>query len=122
MHEALAQYIHAANTWDFDQVQKCLHDEAVFYFTDKTCIGMAEIRKYFEHGWATVKEEKYWPTDITYLHEDANNLLCTYQFNYSGYTDGILVEGFGRATNMFARNTSTGKWWLLHEHLSYMPD
>ena len=122
MHEALAQYIQAVNTWDFDQVSNCLHQNAVFYFSNKTCTGTEQIRAYFENSWATIKDERYWPTDITYLHEDANTLLCIYQFNYSGYIkDGTFVEGFGRATNMFAKHSVTGKWELVHEHLSRTP-
>ena len=122
MHKALEQYIQAANTWDFSKVKNCLHENAIFHFTDKTCIGMEEIGAYFEHGWAIVKNERYWPTDIIYLYEDANTMLCTYQFNYSGHTEsGALVEGFGRATNMFAKNSVTNKWELVHEHLSRTP-
>jgi len=122
MHEALKQYIQSTNTWDFEQVRSCLHENAVFYFTDKTCIGMEQIREYFEKGWATVKDERYWPADVTYLHEDQNTMLCVYQFNYSGRTeDGALLEGFGRASNMFVKHNITGKWELVHEHLSRIP-
>ena len=118
MHDALKRYIEATNTWDFEQVAKCLRPEAVYFFTDKTCVGLQEIRDYFEAGWRACREESYWPTRIKILHEDADSMLCTYQYNYTGVADSGPISGFGRATNHFVRNAITGVWELSHEHLS----
>ena len=46
--QALEQYIAATNTHDFNQVKKVLHENAIYWFTDKSCSNMNEIQNYFE--------------------------------------------------------------------------
>ncbi|MCL2852284.1 MAG: nuclear transport factor 2 family protein [Defluviitaleaceae bacterium] len=118
MHEALEQYINATNTHDFAEVSKCVHKDAVYYFTDRTCAGIDEIKAYFEKGWATIADEKYWATDVNYILQTSSTMVCTYNFNYAGYVNGKYAEGSGRATNVFAKEDEGGSWKLLHEHLS----
>ena len=121
MEEILKRYIDATNTHDFNEVAKCLSENAVYYFTNKTCIGIEEIKAYFENTWSIIKDEKYWATNVNWLHSDENNLICVYQYNYSGYINNKHVDGFGRATNIFTKEISTNRWVLIHEHLSHMP-
>jgi len=118
MKEPLKQYIEATNTHNFDEVEKCVHEHAVYIFSGKEMKGIEIIRAYFEKTWSTIKDEAYWATDIKWLHEAENTRVCLYQYNYKGYVDGKVVEGFGKATNIFIKCACTGKWKLIHEHLS----
>jgi ketosteroid isomerase-like protein len=121
MNEVLNQYIEATNTHDFSEVAKCLNKNAVYYFSNKTCVGMDEVKNYFENSWNIVKDEKYWATDVKLLSETDDTIVCIYQYNYSGYINDKYAEGHGRATNVFIRNKSTNRWELVHEHLSATP-
>ncbi|MCL2673894.1 MAG: nuclear transport factor 2 family protein [Defluviitaleaceae bacterium] len=121
IHEALEKYINATNTHDFAQVEECLHENAVYYFSSKTCTSIPEIKEYFENVWSLISEEKYWATDISYLFQSPTTLVCTYRYNFSGYMNGKDISGGGRATNVFARDNEHAPWKLIHEHLSPMP-
>jgi len=118
MKEPLKQYIEATNTHHFDAVEVCVHQNAVYIFSGKEMKGMEVIRAYFEKTWSRVEDEEYWATDIEWLHEDENMMVCLYQYNYKGYHDKKLIEGAGRATNIFIKCASTNQWKLIHEHLS----
>lgn len=119
MNEELQAYIDATNTHDFSQVQKCLHPDAVYFFSDRTCRNHKEIRQYFETAWIAVENEKYAAQDVEWLHIGNTSASCTYTYVYEGYTEGKYVSGKGRATNVFIFGSAG--WLLLHEHLSPMP-
>jgi len=118
MKEPLKRLIDATNTHNFDKVEKYVHENAVYLFSGTEMKGMEAIRAYFEKTWSTIKDEEYWATDIEWLHEDENTMVCLYQYNYKGYVNGKLVEGAGKATNIFIKCSSTNHWKLIHEHLS----
>lgn len=48
--KALERYMEATNTHDFGNVQACLDTSAVYWFSDRTCKTLEEIRAYFEHA------------------------------------------------------------------------
>lgn len=116
MHEALKNYMIAINTCDLHEFIKYLNENIVFYYGNETIVGLEEIKKCFEEGADAIKDEKYWATDINYLHTDPKTLVCTYNFNYSGYVDGDFVKGSGRASNIFIKNEITNNWELIHEY------
>jgi ketosteroid isomerase-like protein len=115
--KALQQYIEATNTHDFNNVKKVLHENAIFWFTDKTCTTIQEIQNYFENAWDMIKEEVYTAKNVHWLTVDQNSATCTYTYHYEGYHNGKFVTGSGRATNVFIKNEK-GEWKLIHEHLS----
>ncbi|MDV2685624.1 nuclear transport factor 2 family protein [Alkalihalophilus lindianensis] len=115
--DTLKKYIEATNTHDFNNVKKVLHDQAIYWFTDKTCTNSREIQKYFENAWELIKEEVYTANDIRWISTDPNSATCIYSYHYKGYHNGKLVSGNGRATNIFIR-TNYNEWKLIHEHLS----
>jgi ketosteroid isomerase-like protein len=115
--KVLQQYIEATNTHDFNNVKKVLHENAIFWFTDKTCTTMQEIQKYFENAWDTIKKKFILQTMYHWLTVDKNSATCTYTYHYEGYHNGEFVSGSGRATNVFVKNEK-GEWKLIHEHLS----
>lgn len=118
--QALEQYIAATNTHDFSNVEKVLHPQAVYWFSDKTCTSLPEIRSYFENAWNVIKEEVYAATDVQWISADQHSATCLYTYRYEGYSNGKFVSGSGRATNVFVK-TEAGEWKLIHEHLSSGP-
>ncbi|MBP2078659.1 YybH family protein [Oceanobacillus polygoni] len=114
---ALQQYINATNTHDFSNVKDVLHEEVVYWFSDKTCTSVADIQAYFEHAWDTIKEELYAATNVQWISVDQQSATCIYIYTYEGYHHGKFVSGSGRATNVF-KVDEDGQWKLVHEHLS----
>lgn len=118
---ALAAYIAATNTHDFDQVARLLDEEAVYWFSDRSCNTLDEIRAYFEHAWDVIRDEVYRAEDVEWIASDAHSAVCLYTYHYEGYAQGTFIAGSGRATNVFVRNAE-GAWKLKHEHLSSMKE
>ncbi|WP_096186586.1 YybH family protein [Evansella halocellulosilytica] len=115
--DALEQYIVATNSHRFENVKNILHEDAVYWFTDKTCATMQEIQQYFERAWELIKDEVYSATDVHWLTVDEKSATCIYMYRYEGYVNGEFVSGSGRATNVFIKEDH-GSWKLIHEHLS----
>ncbi|MCM3620294.1 nuclear transport factor 2 family protein [Sutcliffiella horikoshii] len=113
---ALTQYIEATYTHNFEKVEQLLHPNAVYWFTNKSCTTMEEIRAFFENAWDTIKEEVYSAKDVQWIAVDERSATCLYTFQYEGYMNGEFISGSGRATNIFVKEE--GKWKLIHEHLS----
>lgn len=74
--QALKHYIDATNTHQFTNVQACLDDGAVYWFSDRTCSTMAEIRAYFEHAWELIQDEVYCATDVEWIAVDEQAAVC----------------------------------------------
>ncbi|TQR17950.1 YybH family protein [Psychrobacillus soli] len=115
--KALEQYISATNTHDFNNVSKILHEDAIYWFSDKNCTTNSEIQRYFENAWNLIKEEVYSAEDIKWMTKDEKSATCIYAYRYEGYYKGEFVKGSGRATNIFTKEDN-GEWKLIHEHLS----
>lgn len=116
---ALEAYLAATNTHDFDHVERVLAPDAVYFFGDATCIGVSEVRGYFERTWAMIPDETYWAEDIEWVARSEDSAVATYTYHWRGTIDGQERSGAGRATNVFTR-TPHG-WRLTHEHLSPLP-
>lgn len=114
--QALAQYITATNSHDFNNVKEILHPQAVYWFTDKTCTTLEDIGNYFNHAWQVIEQEIYSATDVQWLTVDGKSATCIYTYHYEGYHKGNFISGSGRATNIFIKEND--KWKLIHEHLS----
>jgi len=114
----LNAYIEAINSRDFSQVSKLLHENAVFYIDNKVQADLKQIAAYHEHFWNTLKDSKFWASDIDVIHSDCKCHVYLYQYKFSGYMDGKFVEGSGRSTDVFVQNDMTEQWQLLHEHSS----
>lgn len=115
--QALKDYIKATNTHQFENVKRLLHQKAVYWFTDKTCMSIKEIQDYFENSWNTIKNEIYSISDIQWLVVESNTATCIYTFHYEGFYNNSYISGSGRATNVFIKDKDN-RWKLIHEHLS----
>lgn len=116
-HKALEAYIAATNTHNFDDVARLLDGEAVYWFSDRSCHTLDEIRAYFEHAWNVIRDEVYRAEDIEWIASDAHSAVCIYTYHFEGYHQGTYTAGSGRATNVFVCDAD-GLWKLKHEHLS----
>ncbi|MGM7685113.1 YybH family protein [Cytobacillus sp. Hm23] len=116
--QALQKYIEATNSHDFNNVKKILHENAVYWFTNKSCVNLVEIQNYFENAWHTIKDEVYAAKDVEWITVDQKTAACVYTYHYEGYYNGKFVTGSGRATNIFVKNNDYDDWKLIHEHLS----
>ncbi|MFJ6265072.1 YybH family protein [Lysinibacillus xylanilyticus] len=114
--QALESYIAATNSHDFNNVKEILHPQAVYWFSDKTCVTVEEIGAYFNNAWDLIREEVYSATDVQWLTVDEKSATCIYTYHYEGYHNGKFVSGSGRATNIFT--VVNNEWKLIHEHLS----
>lgn len=117
--DVLNNYIKATNTHNFDEVRKFLHPKAVYFFSDKSCTNHEEIRAYFEAAWSMVKNENYEAQDVQWLFMGSNSATCTYTYFYEGFINEKYAHGYGRATNVFVKESD--EWLLIHEHLSSLP-
>ncbi|TSB45737.1 YybH family protein [Alkalicoccobacillus porphyridii] len=116
MNHILDAYIKATNTHNFKEVEKLLHPEAMYWFSNQTCDSMETIEQYFNNSWNYIKDEIYSARDVTWLTADTESATCIYTYHYQGYIEGKFVTGNGRATNVF--KLINGEWKLIHEHLS----
>ncbi|WP_025784412.1 nuclear transport factor 2 family protein [Sporosarcina sp. D27] len=117
--EILHSYIKATNTHNFDEVNKILHPNAVYFFSDRNSTNHEEIKSYFENAWSVVKDENYEAQEVHWLFKGSNSATCTYTYFFEGYINEKYAQGYGRATNIFVKESD--EWLLIHEHLSPLP-
>jgi len=118
MKEIFMQYDHAINTHDFEEVARLLHEKAVFSFNGQTFANREQLKMYHDNFWNSVKESKFWHTDVNWIQVDSNTMVSTSTYNYTGYVDGNFTEGKGTSTDVFVKNKLTDEWLLIHEHSS----
>lgn len=110
------EYIAATNSHDFDNLVPLIDKNATYQFTDKVCIGIDEIRQYFEKTWRLIQDEVYSAKDIRLVYQNNEIKIYTYEYHYQGYYQSEFVSGKGRATNIFQKADDT--WVLILEHLN----
>ncbi|MGH8980159.1 MAG: YybH family protein [Acidimicrobiales bacterium] len=117
--ETLARFEQAANSADFDQVAPLIDEHAIFWFTDGSFEGVAEVQRAFEETWATIREETYRIEGTRWIAVSDTVAVCVYRFSSSGIVDGHPFASTGRGTNVLVRGTDG--WKIGHEHLSKDP-
>jgi hypothetical protein len=113
MNEALAQYMAAVSTQDFAEVSKHMHSNVLFRFSDHEDTTLEQIKEYHETFWSTIKDGKFWATDVEWLYADSKMFVCSYRVNFSGYLDGVYAEGSEGTVDIFIKDGTTGKWKLV---------
>lgn len=114
--KALKDYIKATNSHDFNNVLKHLSTNAVYFFSDKKCFTIDDIRSYFENSWKIIVNEKYEAKNIQWLITEEKVTVCLYDYTYKGRMNDQDIEGGGKATNIFTKEKND--WKLIYEHLS----
>ena len=69
----MKKYENAANSRDFNNVQKLVSDDAVFWFTDGSFTGIESIRSAFEKTWNTIRDEEYSIKNLNWVY---NSDVC----------------------------------------------
>ncbi|MCL2256407.1 MAG: nuclear transport factor 2 family protein [Firmicutes bacterium] len=116
--EHFSKYQNTINSCSFDEVAKLLTSNASFSHYGKTMKNLEEIKEFHENFWNTIKDVKWWATDIETIYSDDKCQVYAYSYNYTGMVNGERVEGKGKTTDIFIKNNKTNKWELLHAHSS----
>jgi ketosteroid isomerase-like protein len=117
--DTLKAYEDRINHHDFDELTDLIASDAVFWFSDGSYRGTAAIRTAFERTWRVLADERYWLDDLEWIAEAEAAAACLYQFNWEATIDGQRQSGAGRGTTVLSRNS--GRWLIVHEHLSGLP-
>ncbi|GCE12905.1 YybH family protein [Tengunoibacter tsumagoiensis] len=117
--EFLQEYIQKNSAHDYDEIAPLISEHATYWFSEGTYCGREEIRAAFETTWAVVKDEHYWIDDIKWLIQGDSDAVCIYHFYWKGTVGGSPAQGKGRGTNVFQKDN--GQWYVIHEHLSSLP-
>ncbi|MCL2845964.1 MAG: nuclear transport factor 2 family protein [Chitinivibrionia bacterium] len=116
--EHFAAYQEALNLHSFDGIAKLFHKNASFCHSGTMMTDTKDVKEFHENFWNTIKQVKWWATDIKTVYQDDKCEIYAYQYNYIGTVDGEQVEGNGKTTDVFVKNGETGKWEFLHAHSS----
>lgn len=116
----LQEYIAATNTHEFKSVLPHLDSDFSHILNDQLRNQIDEVKSYFTSNWNVIQDEDYSISDVLYTYVDTKKtvLLVIYIYHFKGIQNGQLIEGQGKATNIFRKNDLTKKWVILHEHLS----
>lgn len=112
----MKNYEDAANSRDFNKVQKFVSDDAVFWFTDGSYTGIENVRSAFEQTWNVIKDEQYYLQNLKWIYNDDNCAVCLYNFVSNGTIKGTLTKVIGRGTSVLKKIEN--EWKVVHEHLS----
>jgi len=116
--DLVIKFLEATGTYDHSQVSKLINNNAIFCLFGEVIKGIESIEKHHQSVWNTLKDLKFWATDIETIHYDDECRIYTYQAHYSGYDKGNYFEGNARTTDVFVKNSITKQWELLHTHSS----
>jgi len=113
-----ADYQEAINLRSFAGISSLFHKDVSFCHSGIMMTDSKEIEGFHEIFWSTIKGAKWWATDIQMVYQDDKCEIYAYQYNYSGFVAGEQVEGNGKTTDVFVKNSKTDKWEFLHAHSS----
>ena len=116
----MAAYAERINQHDFSLLAPLIAENAIFWFSSGSCVGLDQACRAFERTWQRLNNETYWLESLTWIAKSDQAASCTYHFHWRAIIDGIETEGTGRGTTVLAR-TPDG-WLIVHEHLSSFPD
>lgn len=116
LSDFIKKYEDLTNRCNFDLLVPFIDEHAIYWFSNGTYHGIADIRKAFEETWKTIQNETYTITDVEWLVSNENDAVCIYNFYSDGMVNGKRQEYAGRGTNVFKK--VKGKWKIIHEHLS----
>jgi hypothetical protein len=107
---------------DFGLLQDMIDERAYFRFNDGDFVGRKAIQAVFEKTWKgdpTVKEARFYLSDIVVLTTDKASAAATYTYNWEGAQGSREFKIQGRGTRVLTHEG--GKFRIIHEHLSRFP-
>ena len=112
----VASYATASATKDFTKVVDFIHPDAIFRFADGDFVGVDSIQAAFEWTWNSAEDDRYRLSNVRVAHLGASSASVTYDFHWSGVTDGRPWAANGRGTAVIVRHQ--GRLQIVLEHLS----
>lgn len=112
----LKEYELATNSHVFDNVRPLIAEDAVYWFSDGSHIGIKQIEAAFTETFNKIQDEKYEIKNVKWISLENTSAVCIYNFSWKGVVDGKPKEGHGRGTNVLSK--VNGNWVITHEHLS----
>jgi len=109
-------YEQANNSHIFTNVRPFIADDATYWFTDGSFLGIDEIQAAVESTFDKIHDEDYRIEGLKWIVLEDSTAVCTYRFTWSGTVDGLPKQGSGRGTNILKKQD--GGWRIAHEHLS----
>ena len=112
----LKKYEVATNSHIFDNVKSLISEDATYWFSDGSHVGIKQIENAFTETFNKIQDEIYTIKDVEWISLENNSAVCIYKFSWKGTINGKPKEGHGRGTNVLSK--VDGKWIIIHEHLS----
>ena len=112
----MAAYERANNSHDISRVVPMIATDATYWFTDGSYTGRDAIAAAVKTTFAAIRDEVYEIRDLEWVVTGDDTAVCRYRFSWKGVVDGRPRSGEGRGTNVLVKRS--GKWQMLHEHLS----
>lgn len=109
-------YEQANNSHIWANVAPMIANDASYWFTDGSYVGIDEIRQAVEATFRKLQDEDYKISNLKWPVAAATVAVCTYHFNWQATIDGVKRSGSGRGTNVLEKRS--GSWQIVHEHLS----
>jgi len=114
--EFIKAYEKANNSHVWSNVKPFIADDATYWFTDGSFLGIEEIKGAIEVTFEKIRDEVYTISDLKWPIRTDSTAVCTYQFHWKGTIEGVSRAGSGRGTNVLVKSGDT--WRIVHEHLS----
>ncbi len=88
-HEAtLMTYVEKLNTHSWEQIARCVTEDAVFIFTEDTFVGKAAAKTAFEKTFKLIENGVFSVHDIVWTVATDDVATCRYEFRWNRFISG----------------------------------
>jgi ketosteroid isomerase-like protein len=106
------------NAKDLEGTLELIADDAIYFWSNGSAMfGKTAIAEGFKENFASIQNDTYEKTDITWLARSDDIAACVFEFRWTGEIDGKPASGRGRGASVLRR--IDGEWRTVHENLSY---
>ena len=113
----MEEFVAAMIRMDMDSALALLTDDVVFFYSNGSALwGKDAFRSTMSANWKLIDSYHYRTLESVWMAQSADTAALTYTFSWSGVAGSKDVNGGGRGTRVFRRDTMG--WRIAHEHLS----
>ena len=113
----MEEFVAAMIRKDMDSALALLTDDVVFFYSNGSALwGKDAFRSTMSANWKLIDSYHYRTLESVWMAQSADTAALTYTFSWSGVAGSKDVNGGGRGTRVFRRDTMG--WRIAHEHLS----
>jgi ketosteroid isomerase-like protein len=113
----MEEFVAAMIRKDMDSALALLTDDVVFFYSNGSALwGKDAFRSTMSANWKLIDSYHYRTLESVWMAQSADAAALTYTFSWSGVAGSKDVNGGGRGTRVFRRDTMG--WRIAHEHLS----